>query len=206
MRLVVVSGLSGSGKSIALNMLEDLDYYCVDNIPAGLLPGLVELLRSGASQPDYAAHSGRPRRTQPARGPSTDVPRQVEELRRAGIRCEIVFLRAENEVLIKRFSETRRRHPLSARRARPARKRSQQEQRLLAPGRECRRSIHRHVAPVGARAARAGAGACRRAARHGAVAAVRVLRVPARRPRRRGFRLRLALAAKPLLGVVAPRR
>ena len=52
MRLIVVSGLSGSGKSIALNMLEDLDYYCVDNIPAGLLPGLVDYtVRS--HQPDY---------------------------------------------------------------------------------------------------------------------------------------------------------
>ena len=130
MRLIVVSGLSGSGKSIALNMLEDLDYYCVDNIPAGLLPGLVDYtVRS--HQPDYERTAvGLDARNRPE--DLADVPRQVEELRRSGIRCEIVFLRAENEVLIKRFSETRRRHPLS-RAGLGLQEALQQEQRLLAP-------------------------------------------------------------------------
>jgi UPF0042 nucleotide-binding protein len=130
MHLVVVSGLSGSGKSIALNMLEDLDYYCVDNIPAGLLPGLVDYtVRS--HQPDYERTAvGLDARNRPE--DLADVPRQVEELRRSGIRCEIVFLRAENEVLIKRFSETRRRHPLS-RAGLGLQEALQQEQRLLAP-------------------------------------------------------------------------
>ena len=201
MRLVVVSGLSGSGKSIALNMLEDLDYYCVDNIPAGLLPGLVDYtVRS--HQPDYERTAvGLDARNRPE--DLADVPRQVEELRRSGIRCEIVFLRAENEVLLKRFSETRRRHPLS-RDGLGLQEALQQEQRLLAPVANSADLIHRHLAPVGARAARAGEGACRRARRDRAVAAVRVLCLPARRPGRCGFRVRLALTAESLLGIVAP--
>ncbi len=130
MRLVVVSGLSGSGKSIALNMLEDMDYYCVDNIPAGLLPGLIDYtVRS--HQPDYELTAvGLDARNRP--DDLADVPRLVDEVRRSGIRCEIVFLRAENEVLLKRFSETRRRHPLS-RAGLGLQEALVQEQRLLAP-------------------------------------------------------------------------
>jgi len=130
MRLVVISGLSGSGKSIALNMLEDMDYYCVDNIPAGLLPGLIDYtVRS--HQPDYERTAvGLDARNRPE--DLADVPRLVEEVRRSGIRCEIVFLRAENEVLLKRFSETRRRHPLS-RAGLGLQDALEQEQRLLAP-------------------------------------------------------------------------
>jgi UPF0042 nucleotide-binding protein len=130
MRLVIVSGLSGSGKSIALAMLEDLDYYCVDNIPAGLLPGLVEYtVRS--NQPDYELTAvGLDARNRPE--DLVAVPRLVDELRRSGIRCETVFLRAENEVLLKRFSETRRRHPLS-RSGLGLQDALEQEQQLLAP-------------------------------------------------------------------------
>ena len=130
MRLVVVSGLSGSGKSIALNMLEDMDYYCVDNIPAGLLPGLIDYtVRS--HQPDYELTAvGLDARNRP--DDLADVPRLVDDVRRSGIRCEIVFLRAENEVLLKRFSETRRRHPLS-RAGLGLQEALVQEQRLIAP-------------------------------------------------------------------------
>ena len=130
MRLVVVSGLSGSGKSIALNMLEDLDYYCVDNIPAGLLPGLIDYtVRS--HQPDYELTAvGLDARNRPE--DLADVPRLIEELRASGIRCEIVFLRADNAVLLKRFSETRRRHPLS-RAGLGLQEALEQEQRLLEP-------------------------------------------------------------------------
>ena len=75
MRLVVVSGLSGSGKSIALNMLEDLGYYCVDNIPAGLLPGLIDYtVRS--HQPDYELTAvGLDARNRPE--DLADVPREL---------------------------------------------------------------------------------------------------------------------------------
>ena len=67
-RLIIVSGLSGSGKSVALHMLEDLDFYCVDNIPAGLLPGFIAYTVR-TSDPTYRQHGGRRRRAQPPRGP-----------------------------------------------------------------------------------------------------------------------------------------
>ncbi len=130
MRLIIVSGLSGSGKSVALNMLEDLDYYCVDNIPAGLLPGFIAYTVR-TSEPAYRLTAvGVDARNRPE--DLADVPRLVAELRRSGIGCEVVFLRAENEVLLKRFSETRRRHPLS-REGIGLQEALEQEQRLLEP-------------------------------------------------------------------------
>ena len=111
MRLVIVSGLSGSGKSVALHMLEDLDYYCVDNIPAGLLPMFIShTVRSNESTYGYTA-VGVDARNRPAEIAS--VPRLVAELKKGGVNCEVLFLRADQEALLKRYSETRRRHPLS---------------------------------------------------------------------------------------------
>jgi UPF0042 nucleotide-binding protein len=111
MRLVIVSGLSGSGKSVALHMLEDLDYYCVDNIPAGLLPMFIShTVRSRESTYGYTA-VGVDARNRPAEIAS--VPKLVADLRRSGVSCEVLFLRADHETLLKRYSETRRRHPLS---------------------------------------------------------------------------------------------
>jgi len=130
MRLVIVSGLSGSGKSVALNMLEDLDYYCVDNIPAGLLPGFIAYTVR-TSEPSYRLTAvGVDARNRPE--DLSDVPRLVAELRRSGIGCDLLFLRAGNDVLLKRFSETRRRHPLS-RAGLGLQEALEQEQRLLAP-------------------------------------------------------------------------
>jgi len=130
MRLIVVSGLSGSGKSVALNMLEDLEYYCVDNIPAGLLPGFIAYTVR-TNEPAYRLTAvGVDARNRPE--DLADVPRLVAELRRSGVDCEMLFLRAENEVLLKRFSETRRRHPLS-RSGLGLQEALEQEQRLLAP-------------------------------------------------------------------------
>lgn len=130
MRLIVVSGLSGSGKSVALNMLEDLEYYCVDNIPAGLLPGFIAYTVR-TSEPAYRLTAvGVDARNRPE--DLADVPRLVAELRRSGVGCEMLFLRAENEVLLKRFSDTRRRHPLS-RSGLGLQEALEQEQRLLAP-------------------------------------------------------------------------
>jgi UPF0042 nucleotide-binding protein len=130
MRLIIVSGLSGSGKSVALNMLEDLDYYCVDNIPAGLLPGFIAYTVR-TSEPAYRLTAvGVDARNRPE--DLADVPRLVAELRRSGIGCEMLFLRAENEVLLKRFSETRRRHPLS-RDGIGLQEALEQEQRMLEP-------------------------------------------------------------------------
>ncbi|RPI14385.1 MAG: RNase adapter RapZ [Lysobacterales bacterium] len=130
MRLIVVSGLSGSGKSVALNMLEDLDYYCVDNLPAGLLPGFIGYTVR-TSEPAYRLTAvGVDARNRPE--DLADVPRLLDELRRSGIGCELLFLRADNEQLLKRFSETRRRHPLS-RSGIGLQEALDQERRLLAP-------------------------------------------------------------------------
>ncbi|MFO1406450.1 MAG: RNase adapter RapZ [Steroidobacteraceae bacterium] len=130
MRLVIVSGLSGSGKSVALAMLEDLDYYCVDNIPAGLLPGFIAYTVR-TSEPAYRLTAvGVDARNRPE--DLADVPRLVADLRRSGIGCEVLFLSASNDVLLKRFSETRRRHPLS-RTGLGLQEALEQELRLLAP-------------------------------------------------------------------------
>lgn len=111
MRLIVVSGLSGSGKSVALHMLEDLGYYCVDNIPAGLLPMFIaHTVRSNEVTYQRTA-VGVDARNQPTEIAS--VPKLLAELKRSGLECEVLFLRAEEEALLKRYSETRRRHPLS---------------------------------------------------------------------------------------------
>ena len=111
MRLVIVSGLSGSGKSVALHMLEDLDYYCVDNIPAGLLPMFISHTVRSHETTYGSTAVGVDARNRPAEIAS--VPKLVEELKRSGLNCEVLFLRADEEVLLKRYSETRRRHPLS---------------------------------------------------------------------------------------------
>lgn len=111
MRLVIVSGLSGSGKSVALHMLEDLDYYCVDNIPAGLLPMFIShTVRSDETTYRFTAVGVDARNRA---GEIASVPELVAELKRSGLQCEILFLRADEDVLLKRYSETRRRHPLS---------------------------------------------------------------------------------------------
>jgi len=111
MRLVFVSGLSGSGKSVALHMLEDLDFYCVDNIPAALLkPFISHTVQS--NDPVY-------RRTAvgiDARNTAAEiatVPQLIDELKRSGIQCELIYLVASDDELLRRFAETRRKHPLS---------------------------------------------------------------------------------------------
>jgi len=111
-RVVVVSGLSGSGKSVALNMLEDLGWFCIDNIPAGLLQALVAytLADEERSYPRLAV--GLDARNRPE--DLHDIPQLIADLRRSGIRCEVIYLHAEDEALLRRFAETRRRHPLSS--------------------------------------------------------------------------------------------
>src|SRR5262245_48380078 len=110
-RLVVVSGLSGSGKSVALNMLEDLGWYCIDNIPAGLVQGLVSHSLQ-ADEPLYRRLAvGLDARNRP--DDLASIPSLVADLRRSGLRCEVLYLHAEDEVLLRRYAETRRRHPLA---------------------------------------------------------------------------------------------
>lgn len=112
MKLVIVSGRSGSGKSTALHQLEDLGYYCVDNLPVGLLPELVNTFRSGIE--------GRPTRLAvgiDARNRIHDLSRYPDiaaTLASQGCEPEIVFLDARDDILLARFSSTRRRHPLSS--------------------------------------------------------------------------------------------
>jgi RNase adapter protein RapZ len=106
MQLVLVSGLSGSGKSIALRVLEDGGYYCVDNLPANLLMETVDFLAEAGH--DRAAVSIDARSAAlPA------LPEHIEELRRRGVDCRVLDLEANSATLLRRFSETRRRHPLA---------------------------------------------------------------------------------------------
>jgi UPF0042 nucleotide-binding protein len=111
-RLIVVSGYSGSGKSVAIHALEDLGFYCVDNIPAGLLNSLIDhVLAQQDSIFDNVA-VGLDARNRPE--DINRVPDLIRSLKQDGIPCELIFLQADDEVLMARFSETRRRHPLSA--------------------------------------------------------------------------------------------
>ena len=110
MRLVIVSGLSGSGKSVALHTLEDLGYYCIDNLPAGLLSVLAQELSLAATPVQNAAVGIDARNLPQALQQFSQV---LDQLKQSGISSEILFLTCETETLIKRFSETRRRHPLS---------------------------------------------------------------------------------------------
>lgn len=111
MRLVILSGLSGSGKSVALHMLEDLGYYCVDNIPAGHLQSFVRetLLTGDPAYQRMAVGIDARNRIEDIRA----VPQTVKKLKSDGIECEIVFLYAEDAVLLKRYSESHRPHPLA---------------------------------------------------------------------------------------------
>lgn len=130
--LVLVSGLSGSGKSTALGALEDLGYYCADNLPASLLADFVHHIRSDPEWYQRVALGIDAR----ARGTAiTAIPDWLQQLASEGLNCELLFLTAEPGVLLQRFSETRRRHPLTTdENALPAAIRK--EQALLEPLKE----------------------------------------------------------------------
>lgn len=130
MRLLFVSGLSGSGKSVALHLLEDLGFYCIDNIPAALLkPFISHTVRS--SEPVYQRTAiGLDARNTDAE--ISSVPTLIDELRRSGIDCEVIFLVAGDDELLRRFAETRRAHPLS-RHGESLREAIAIERRLLEP-------------------------------------------------------------------------
>jgi UPF0042 nucleotide-binding protein len=110
MRLIIVSGLSGSGKSVALHLLEDIDFYCVDNIPAALLKPLISHTIRGTDEVYPRTAVGLDARNRP--NEIETIPALVAELRRIGISCEVLYLHATDEVLLKRYAETRRKHPL----------------------------------------------------------------------------------------------
>lgn len=110
MKLTIISGRSGSGKSTVLHILEDRSYYCIDNLPASLLPALADRISSGDTGiPNVAVSID-------ARNISTDLqkaPDIISELQSRELPTEIVFLDANSQTLLKRFSESRRKHPLS---------------------------------------------------------------------------------------------
>jgi len=111
MRRVIVSGLSGSGKSVALNVLEDAGFYCIDNIPVGLLRSFVKEIEP-RQDPDYdQVGVGLDARNLPD---VAQLPGLIDELRKSGSGCEVVFLQASDDILLSRFSETRRKHPLTS--------------------------------------------------------------------------------------------
>jgi UPF0042 nucleotide-binding protein len=129
-RIVIVSGLSGSGKTIALQTLEDLDYYCVDNLPFKLiLPLAREILAASDISPPAVAVGV------DARNFIDELyqfPATLAELRASDLTVDVVFLQANEEILLKRYSETRRRHPLDLGSV-PLREAIRQERRLLEP-------------------------------------------------------------------------
>lgn len=112
MRLIIVSGRSGSGKSTALNVLEDNGFYCIDNLPASLLPDLAQraLLHTELLHPQVAVSIDA--RNLPSQ--LKRFPELLQEARDKHIQCDVLYLDADDETLLKRFSETRRRHPLSS--------------------------------------------------------------------------------------------
>ena len=113
LRLIIVSGLSGSGKSVALHVLEDLGYYCIDNLPAGLLLAAVdEVRRYGGNSPRHLA-VGLDARNRPENLDA--LPDLLHELREQNVSTDIIFLHATDEILLKRYGESRRRHPLADR-------------------------------------------------------------------------------------------
>jgi len=103
MRLIIVSGLSGSGKSVALHMLEDIDFYCVDNIPAALLKAFISHTVRGMGDTYPRTAVGLDARNRP--NEIETIPALVGELRRSGITCEVLYLHASDEVLLKRYAE-----------------------------------------------------------------------------------------------------
>ncbi len=109
-RIVVVTGMSGAGKSTAIKALEDLGFFCIDNLPVMLLPKLLELVSHGTS--DEVQRIAIVVDAREARFLES-TPAALEEVRREGHQVEVVFFDCADDVLLRRFSETRRRHPIS---------------------------------------------------------------------------------------------
>ena len=130
--IIVVSGLSGSGKSIALKVLEDAGYYCVDNLPATLLLEVADFLALEAGHDRVAVSVDARSAALPA------LPENIARLRARGFDCRVLYLEASTPTLLRRFSETRRRHPLSG-------------DMTLSEAVERERALLANVAPLGQR-------------------------------------------------------
>jgi UPF0042 nucleotide-binding protein len=112
LRLIIVSGLSGSGKSVALHVLEDLGYYCIDNLPAGLLVAAVDEFRRDGSESSSRLAVGVDARNH--QDNLNVLPDLLRDLQAQGVSTDVIFLQASDEILLKRYGESRRRHPLAA--------------------------------------------------------------------------------------------
>jgi len=108
LQLILITGLSGSGKSVALAVLEDAGFYCVDNLPVELFSQLVHTLQSTGTQRIAVTIDARTGHA------VAQLPEEVKQLRQAGYLVQILCLDAKTDTLIKRYSETRRRHPLAS--------------------------------------------------------------------------------------------
>ena len=132
MDLLIVSGLSGAGKSVAMNALEDIGFFCIDNIPAGLLPSIMAFSKAGDNQLKRVALS------MDVRGcrSKEEIEQGLEQLDQQGIAYEILFLDAPDDVLMRRYSETRRRHPISIAEGLSTREAFAKERQILQPLKE----------------------------------------------------------------------
>ncbi len=112
LRLIIVSGLSGSGKSVALHALEDLGFYCIDNLPVTLLTAAVDEFRgSNGKSPRHLAVGVDARNHD---DDLSELPDLLRKLQDQGVTIDIIFLHSSDEILLQRYSESRRRHPLAA--------------------------------------------------------------------------------------------
>lgn len=129
MELLIVSGLSGAGKSVAMNALEDIGFFCIDNVPAGLLPSITAFSSAGESRLERVALS------MDVRGcrSSEEIEQALEQLEQQKIQYKILFLDAPDPVLMRRYSETRRRHPISIAEGLSMKEAFQKERGILQP-------------------------------------------------------------------------
>ena len=111
MRLVVISGRSGSGKTSALNILEDVGFTCIDNLPASLLPALIHQLKEDSSAKEISLAVGIDARN--LVGDLSQIPKILADIEDSGVAVDVIFLQARHNDLLRRYSETRRKHPLS---------------------------------------------------------------------------------------------
>lgn len=111
MKLVIVSGLSGSGKSIAIDTLEDCGYYCIDNLPVALLEDFINHVMLKDPETYHKTAIGIDARNHSKK--LAEFSGYVDFIRAKGITCQVIYMEAEEGIILKRYSETRRRHPLS---------------------------------------------------------------------------------------------
>jgi UPF0042 nucleotide-binding protein len=124
--LVIVTGMSGSGKGTVLKAFEDLRYFCVDNLPVALIPKFIEEIQRSGEECRKAALVIDVR----AGGKLQDIERVLERLRKSAFRLSVLFIEADDDVLVRRFSETRRPHPLDS--GQPVRELLQLERKQLS--------------------------------------------------------------------------